>query len=136
MVTKEGVSIMAIYVNVPSFNINENDIEATQIKYTNIAEPEVSTVNEMLDSLQQNKVTTIPGKGLSTNDFTNEYKQRIDNIRDQIVFSTYAEFPTIGQEDILYIDKQQSISYLWDSVSKTYTSVTFDQNDYVIQSVL
>lgn len=127
---------MAIYVNVPSFNINENDIEATQIKYTNIAEPEVSTVNEMLDSLQQNKVTTIPGKGLSTNDFTNEYKQRIDNIRDQIVFSTYAEFPTIGQEDILYIDKQQSISYLWDSVSKTYTSITFDQNDYIIQSVL
>lgn len=127
---------MAIYVNVPSFNINENDIEATQIKYTNIAEPEVSTVNEMLDSLQQNKVTIIPGKGLSTNDFTNEYKQKIDNIQDQIVFSTYAEFPTIGQENILYIDKQQSISYLWDSVSKTYTSVTFDQNDYIIQSVL
>lgn len=127
---------MAIYVNVPSFNINENDIEATQIKYTNIAEPEVSTVNEMLDNLQQNKVTSIPGKGLSTNDFTNEYKQRIDNIRDQIVFSTYAEFPTIGQEDILYIDKQQNISYLWDSASKTYTSVTFDQNDYIIQSVL
>lgn len=127
---------MAIYVNVPSFNINENDIEATQIKYTNIAEPEVSTVNEMLDNLQQNKVTSIPGKGLSTNDFTDEYKQKIDNIRDQIVFSTYAEFPTIGQENILYIDKQQSISYLWDSVSKTYTSVTFDQNDYIIQSVL
>lgn len=127
---------MAIYVNVPSFNINENDIEATQIKYTNIAEPEVNTVNEMLDNLQQNKVTSIPGKGLSTNDFTDEYKQRIDNIRDQIVFSTYAEFPTIGQENILYIDKQQSISYLWDSVSKTYTSVTFDQNDYIIQSVL
>lgn len=127
---------MAIYVNVPSFNIDENDIGAEQIKYTNTSTPEVSTVNEMLDNLQQNKVTSIPGKGLSTNDFTNEYKQKIDNIQDQIEFSTYAEFPTIGKEDILYIDKQQNISYLWNNTSKTYTSIKFDQNDYIIQSVL
>ena len=90
----------------------------------------------MLDNLYDTKVTSIPGKGLSTNDFTDTYKNKIDDLENKIQFSTYQEFPNIGQENVLYIDKTNKVSYLWDPVSKSYDSVTFDEEEVIIQSVL
>lgn len=127
---------MPTYINMPTFNINENNIQSSTIKYTNSSKPDVQNVKQMLDDLYSTKVETVPGKGLSTNDFTDAYKEKIDSIKDQIYFSTYLEFPNVGEEDILYIDKENNVSYLWDDTNKIYKSITFDQNDYIIQSVL
>lgn len=127
---------MPTYINMPTFNINENNIQSSTIKYTNTSKPDVQNVKQMLDDLYSTKVETIPGKGLSTNDFTDAYKEKIDSIKNQIYFSTYLEFPNVGEEDILYIDKDNNVSYLWDDTNKIYKSITFDQNDYIIQSVL
>lgn len=127
---------MPTYINMPSFNLNETNIPSTSISYTNVDVQSVSNAKQMFDSLQQSKVEKEVGKGLSTNDFTDAYKQKIDSIKDQIYFSTYLEFPNVGEEDILYIDKENNVSYLWDDTNKIYKSITFGQNDYIIQSVL
>lgn len=127
---------MPTQINLPSFNIDENNIQSSTIKYQNDSVSSVQNVKQMLDDLYSTKVETIPGKGLSTNDFTDAYKEKIDSIKNQIYFSTYLEFPNVGEEDILYIDKDNNVSYLWDDTNKIYKSITFDQNDYIIQSVL
>ena len=127
---------MPTYITMPSFNLNESNIPSTSVSYTNTGEQSVTNVKQMLDALQIGKVAVEPGKGLSSNDFTDAYKQKIDSIKDQIYFSTYLEFPNVGEEDILYIDKDNNVSYLWDDTNKIYKSITFDQNDYIIQSVL
>ena len=127
---------MPTQINLPAFNMNENNIQSETIKYQNSNVPSVQNVKEMLDSLSTNKVDTVPGKGLSTNDFTDEYKNKIDALDQQLVFSTYQEFPTIGKENTLYIDKTNKTSYLWDPVQKSYDSVTFDEQQVIIQSVL
>lgn len=36
--------------------------------------------NDIIDEKIYNKIDKIPGRGLSTNDFTNEYKKKIDRI--------------------------------------------------------
>lgn len=39
-----------------------------------------NTNNELIDTAIGNKVEKVPGKDLSTNDFTNAYKQKVDRI--------------------------------------------------------
>ena len=44
----------------------------------------------------QNKVDKVEGKGLSSNDFTNEYKNKIDNMNDLIQLkSITAQFKSL-----------------------------------------
>ena len=57
-------------------------------------------------------------------------------VKNQIVFSTFAEFPTIGEEDILYIDKQAQVSYIWDDEAVAYKSIIVESDLYTIQSIL
>jgi hypothetical protein len=127
---------MPTQINLPSFNIDENNIQSSTIKYQNDSVSSVQNVKQMLDNLYSTKVTSVPGKGLSSNDFTDEYKNKIQDLESQLVFSTYQEFPNIGSIDTLYIDKANNTSYLWDPILKSYSSVTFDGNEVTIQSVL
>ena len=39
-------------------------------------------MKKMAESIDANKVQKIPGKGLSTNDFTNEYKQKLEDLEN------------------------------------------------------
>ena len=56
---------------------------------------------------------------------------------EQIVFSTKDDFPETGQENILYVDKQERVSYLWNTTSNTYESIVLESNpEYIIQSVI
>ena len=41
-----------------------------------------SDMKKMAESIDANKVQKIPGKGLSTNDFTNEYKQKLEDLEN------------------------------------------------------
>jgi len=51
------------------------------------------------------KVNKVNGKGLSTNDFTNEYKQKIDNINQEVATSSSVKFKKVT------IDNAFEISY-------------------------
>lgn len=58
--------------------------------YTEVADiPEdmkkmAESTDEALENLNENKVDKVAGKELSTNDFTNEYKQKVDNNENEI----------------------------------------------------
>lgn len=129
---------MPTYINMPSFNLNESNIPSTSVSYTNTGEQSVTNVKQMLDALQIGKVAVEPGKGLSSNDFTDAYKQKIDDMSNKIYFSSYAEFPTIGDSETLYIDTSKDAMYLYDTVNKVYKPIVVDteQENYIIQSVL
>ena len=43
------------------------------------------SVGAMLDKLDNTKVDKVSGKGLSTNDFTNEYKNRLDSFENYVI---------------------------------------------------
>lgn len=77
---------------------------------------------EEIDNLLSDKVDKVEGKFLSTNDFTDDYKEFIDNLSltGNIVFSTHLEFPNVGEEKILYIASDEAKSYIWDQKSQTY----------------
>lgn len=49
---------------------------------------------EKIDALLNNKVDKVTGKGLSTNDFTNEYKTKLDNLENVTI-----DFATTGDID-------------------------------------
>lgn len=126
---------MPMYLNIPTYNTT---IQASSVAYQNQDVQNVTNVKQMLDSLQSGKVTVEAGKGLSSNDFTNSYKQQLDNMKNQLMFSSYAEFPTIGEIDTLYIDKTKNAMYLYDTVNKVYKPIIVDteQENYIIQSIL
>lgn len=127
---------MAVLLNIPAFNINPDNLTSDDIKYQNPEKPQLTTITDAIGDLFGSKVDKVPGKGLSSNDFTDEYKQRLDDLTGQIVFSTFAEFPVIGQVDKLYIDKTNNVSYLWNPQQQIYISVTFEDNQYQIQCSL
>lgn len=56
-------------------------------------------LKKILNKLK-NKVDKVEGKGLSSNDFTNEYKNKIDNMNDLIQLkSITAQFKSLTNED-------------------------------------
>ena len=94
----------------------------------------VQEINKKLDD----KVDKEEGKGLSTNDYTDEDKDKLNSsFKKEIEFSTYLAFPNVGEENVLYIDKDKKKSYIWDATSQTYTLLDEDEVDFdVIQVVL
>lgn len=49
------------------------------------------------------KVNKVNGKGLSTNDFTNEYKQKIDNINQEVATSSSVKFKKVTIDNVFEI---------------------------------
>ena len=97
---------MAIYVMTPS---HANEVESSKVKYT--TEQGVNTnVSAALDDLYKSK--------------------------NPVYFGTYLEFPNIGSEDILYIDKETTFMYLWDTTTATYVKQVSDVQNYIFQSTL
>lgn len=98
-----------------------------------------SEIDKMISDLNKEintKVTSVDGKGLSTNDYTDEDKALVHSgtKTKQIEFGSYIEFPTIGKEDTLYIAKDKNLSYLWNDTTKTYEHMKIDYD--TIQSIL
>lgn len=66
-------------------------------------------------------------------------KQALDNLvenKQQMYFSTYTEFPNIGEEDVLYVDKKNRVTYIWDSTKHIYKSIALESDACVFQSIL
>ena len=65
-----------------------------------------SDMKKMAESIDANKVQKVPGKTLSTNDFTNEYKQKLDNLENYDDTETKEEIQEI-KENITQIEEEQ-----------------------------
>lgn len=63
-------------------------------------------MKKMAESIDANKVQKVPGKTLSTNDFTNEYKQKLDNLENYDDTETKEEIQEI-KENITQIEEEQ-----------------------------
>jgi hypothetical protein len=127
---------MPVYLNIPSYGTPNSGIEPTNIPYVNAQMPNVDNIEEAVDYLLNNKVEVVPGKGLSTNDLTDELVDKINNLSESIKFSTYSEFPAVGEENILYVDKQTNMLYLWDTTNSEYVGIVLNFTGTVFQSTL
>lgn len=75
--------------------------------------------NEIIDIQIAKKVSKIVGKGLSTNDFTNEYKKKVDSLQTLYRFKGYVD--TVNdlnsivnkEKGDIYSCKEDSKDYIW-----------------------
>lgn len=130
---------------IPVFN-QVGQVVGTSVKLKDLPDP--ATLKQLLDSLES-KVDKEEGKGLSTNDFTNEYKIKLDNLggSDVKIDTTLAEKGaaadayTVGQalqgQKQSLSATQQNVQSVGDEVRRlndALTSVTEDLT-HVTQTV-
>lgn len=60
----------------------------------------------------------------------------LSNSKEQILFSTYSEFPAIGEAEKLYVDISTGILYLYNTTKHDYDTVVSDIDEYVLQSYI
>lgn len=83
-----------------------------------------NTNMDIIDTQLGNKVEKKPGKDLSTNDFTNNYKNKLDTLQNIYKFmgtvSTVSELPTSEQKNgDVYNVKSENKDYAWnDSIQQ------------------
>lgn len=127
---------MPVYINVPSYGIPNSGTPASDISYTNESMPGVTNISEAINYILEHKVEVVPGKGLSSNDFTNELLDKLNSLEKQLEFGTFLEFPPIGEEGVVYVDTNANTMYLWDSNTGTYTGIVLEMTGNIIQSIL
>lgn len=78
-----------------------------------------------IDKLMDGKVDKEEGKGLSSNDYTDEDKELLRTLalEGQIVFKTHLEFPNIGLPEILYVATDEACCYIWDDEQQVYVMI-------------
>lgn len=83
-----------------------------------------NTNNKIIDTQLKNKVEKIPGKNLSSNDFTNAYKNKIDSLSNIYKFvgsvDSFENLPTTAQNGDVYNVIDESKSYSWNNNLKTW----------------
>lgn len=114
-------------------------------KYYNLKKPssaenydvDVANINnDIIDELLHEKVDKINGKGLSTNDFTNEYKKKIDSMQKLYRYRgslrTYNELlqkldNTIGD---VYNILESNNNYCWNGLEWIELGINIDLSKY------
>lgn len=92
---------------------------------------------DQLDEKLDQKVSTVDGKGLSTNDYTDEDKELVHSqFKKQIFFGSHLEFPNIGEEDVLYVAKDEYMTYIWDNEKQAYVNNDEQIDGNTIQGIL
>ena len=87
-----------------------------------------NTNNQIIDTQLGNKVNKVPGKGLSTNDFTNNYKNKIDTLQNIYRFmgtvDTVSNLPTTGQKNgDVYNVKSENKDYAWNDSAQQWVEL-------------
>lgn len=87
-----------------------------------------NTNNQIIDTQLGNKVNKVPGKGLSTNDFTNNYKNKIDTLQNIYRFmgtvDTVSNLPTTGQKNgDVYNVKSENKDYAWNDSTQQWVGL-------------
>lgn len=128
---KNGADILELNVSVDLIVSNAQNISAV------INESLVFATKEELDELEgrivelekipallSNKVDKVEGKGLSSNDFTNEYKSALDNFNPP-----RAKNITLLKENWVLNETTEKYEY-------TYADDTITKNDYIMFDIL
>lgn len=73
-----------------------------------------------------------------TDDFLNLYidHETGDTTIGQIEFGTHFEFPNVGQDNVLYVAKDENIIYRYDTEQKIYVPLNSILDIKVIQSII
>lgn len=83
-----------------------------------------NTNNKIIDTQLANKVEKVPGKNLSSNDFTNAYKNKIDSLQNIYKFvgsvDSFENLPMTAQNGDVYNVINESKSYSWNDTTKEW----------------
>lgn len=83
-----------------------------------------NTNNKIIDTQLANKVEKVPGKNLSSNDFTNAYKNKIDSLQNIYKFvgsvDSFENLPMTAQNGDVYNVIDESKSYSWNDTTKEW----------------
>lgn len=82
----------------------------------------IAELKRQNDKLENDKVDKEEGKGLSSNDYTDEDKELLHTFvnKGQIVFDTKDNFPNPGVSGILYVANDLNLTYIWDDTKASY----------------
>ena len=76
------MSLLTSFLQLFKWNTSdENDLEQ-QFDIDKAMNDNWDKLDEAIEDLDTNKVDKVDGKGLSTNDFTNEYKEKLDSLKN------------------------------------------------------
>lgn len=119
---------------------------AKYTEYYNLKKPEqnenysvedANTNNTIIDSILNGKVDKIAGKDLSSNDFTDRYKAKLDTIQEIYKYkgsvSTYSTLINIEKKEVgdVYNVIENSTNYSWNGESWTELGVAINIDDLV-----
>lgn len=106
--------------NLPTMGAVEELVSTKLLDYVTLASY-TETINSIEEKLgnKQDKLTAGEGIKIENNIISAVY----ENL-DQLKFANKAQFPYQGQEDVLYVAKDEKIIYLWDVVSQDYVSIS------------
>ena len=106
--------------NLPTMSAVEELVSTKLLDYVTLASY-TETINSIEEKLgnKQDKLTAGEGIKIENNIISAVY----ENL-EQLKFANKAQFPYQGQEDVLYVAKDEKIIYLWDIVSQDYVSVS------------
>ena len=106
--------------NLPTMGAVEELVSTKLLDYVTLASY-TETINSIEEKLgnKQDKLTAGEGIKIENNIISAVY----ENL-EQLKFANKAQFPYQGQEDVLYVAKDEKIIYLWDVVSQDYVSIS------------
>ena len=106
--------------DLPTINAVEELVSTKLLDYVTLASY-TETINSIEEKLgnKQDKLTAGEGIKIENNIISAVYESL-----EQLKFANKAQFPYQGQEDVLYIAKDEKIIYLWDVVSQDYVSIS------------
>ncbi len=113
-------SLKDIIENLPTMGAVEELVSTKLLDYVTLASY-TETINSIEEKLgnKQDKLTAGEGIKIENNIISAVY----ENL-EQLKFANKAQFPYQGQEDVLYVAKDEKIIYLWDVVSQDYVSIS------------
>ena len=108
---------------MPDYTQNYNLIKPKKSENYDVDDT-TNTNMDIIDTQLGNKMDKVPGKGPSTNDFTNKYKNKLDTLQNIYKFmgtvNTVSELPTSEQKNgDVYNVKSENKDYAWnDSIQQ------------------
>ncbi len=87
-----------------------------------------NTNMDIIDTQLGNKMDKVPGKGPSTNDFTNNYKNKLDTLQNIYKFmgtvDTVQNLPILGQKNgDVYNVKSENKDYAWNDSTQQWVEL-------------
>lgn len=106
--------------SLPTMGAIEELVSTKLLDYVTLASY-TETINSIEEKLGNKQDKLIAGEGIK---IENNIISAVYENLEQLKFANKAQFPYQGQEDVLYIAKDEKIIYLWDVVSQDYVSVS------------